>query len=83
MTDHGATIEDRHGSIDMGSTFNGLAGLILLGFDLWALVNVLGSGVQGWKKGLWSLWIVGAPVIGVIVWGIAGPRWRRRPGPTW
>jgi len=82
MTDHGATIEDRHGSIDMGSTFNGLAGLILLGFDLWALVNVLGSGVQGWKKGLWSLWIVGAPVIGVIVWSIAGPRRRRRPGPT-
>ena len=30
----------------MGSTFNGLIGLIILALDIWAIINVLKSGAE-------------------------------------
>ncbi|MFP5428262.1 MAG: PLDc N-terminal domain-containing protein [Gammaproteobacteria bacterium] len=58
----------------MGSTFNGLVGLIILALDIWAIVNVLKSAAEVGIKVLWMLLILLLPVIGLIIWAIAGPR---------
>ncbi|MNE43169.1 hypothetical protein D3C80_1373320 [compost metagenome] len=58
----------------MGSTFNGLVGLIILALDIWAIINVLKSGVGLGPKILWILLILLLPVLGLIIWAIAGPR---------
>ncbi|MDB5979176.1 MAG: hypothetical protein JWQ69_191 [Pseudomonas sp.] len=58
----------------MGSTFNGLVGLIILALDIWAIINVLKSGVEVGMKVLWVLLILLLPVLGLIIWAIAGPR---------
>ncbi|MCF4997716.1 hypothetical protein GIW70_07855 [Pseudomonas syringae] len=58
----------------MGSTFNGLIGLIILALDIWAIINVLKSGAGTGAKILWVLLIILLPVLGLIIWAIAGPR---------
>lgn len=58
----------------MGSTFNSLVGLIILALDIWAIINVLKSGVGSGPKILWILLILLLPVLGLIIWAIAGPR---------
>ncbi|HDS1737223.1 MULTISPECIES: PLDc N-terminal domain-containing protein [Pseudomonas] len=58
----------------MGSTFNGLVGLIILALDIWAIINVVKSGAGTGSKVLWILLILVLPVIGLIIWAIAGPR---------
>ncbi|WLI27817.1 PLDc N-terminal domain-containing protein [Pseudomonas rhodesiae] len=58
----------------MGSTFNGLIGLIILALDIWAIINVFKSGASTGAKVLWILLILLLPVLGLIIWGIAGPR---------
>ncbi|MDY7559807.1 PLDc N-terminal domain-containing protein [Pseudomonas sp. 10B1] len=58
----------------MGSTFNGLIGLIILVLDIWAVINVLKSGAEVGMKILWVLLILLLPVLGLIIWAIAGPR---------
>ena len=58
----------------MGSTFNGLIGLIILALDIWAIINVLKSSAETGMKILWVLLIILLPVLGLIIWAIAGPR---------
>lgn len=58
----------------MGSTFNGLIGLIILALDIWAIINVLKSSAGTGMKILWVLLIIFLPVLGLIIWAIAGPR---------
>jgi hypothetical protein len=58
----------------MGSTFNTLIGLIIFALDIWAIINVLKSGVEIGMKVLWVLLILLLPVLGLIIWAIAGPR---------
>lgn len=58
----------------MGSTFNGLVGLIILALDIWAILNVIKSSAEVGVKVLWILLIVLLPVVGLIIWAIAGPR---------
>ncbi|MDD9724490.1 PLD nuclease N-terminal domain-containing protein [Roseovarius sp. SK2] len=52
----------------------GLGGLIVLVLDIWALVNIIGSSASTGKKVLWSLLVIVLPIIGFIIWLIAGPR---------
>ncbi len=68
------TGHDFMGSICMGSTFNGLIGLIILALDIWAIINVVKSGGSTGSKLLWILLILVLPVVGLIIWAIAGPR---------
>jgi hypothetical protein len=50
-------------------------GIIVLILDIWALINVFGSrGSTTGQKLLWTLLIVLLPLIGFIVWLVAGPR---------
>ncbi|MBD1551983.1 PLDc N-terminal domain-containing protein [Pseudomonas typographi] len=58
----------------MGSTFNSLVGLVILALDIWAIVNVLKSKAEIGMMVLWILLIVLLPVLGLIIWAIAGPR---------
>jgi succinate dehydrogenase/fumarate reductase cytochrome b subunit len=58
----------------MGSTFNSLVGLIILALDIWAIINILKSGTETGMKIIWVLVIILLPVLGLIIWAIAGPR---------
>jgi len=54
----------------------GIFGLIVLALDIWAIVNVLGSSASTGAKVLWILLVLLLPVLGLIIWLIAGPRSR-------
>ena len=53
---------------------SGLGGLMILALDIWAIVSVVGSSVSTGRKVLWVLLIVILPILGFIIWLIAGPR---------
>ena len=52
----------------------GFFGLVLLGLNIWAIVSILSSGASAGKKALWILLILVLPLIGFVIWLIAGPR---------
>ncbi|MEQ6250541.1 PLD nuclease N-terminal domain-containing protein [Sulfitobacter sp. HNIBRBA3233] len=52
----------------------GLLGLLILIADIYAIYQIITSGTSGVKKILWTLGVLIFPVIGFIVWLIAGPR---------
>lgn len=58
----------------MGIEVAGIGGLILLILNIWAIVSIIGSGAGTGSKVLWVLLVLILPVIGFIVWLIAGPR---------
>lgn len=51
-----------------------LVGLAILVLDVWAIVKIVTSGASGLAKVLWVLVIVVLPVVGFILWLVAGPR---------
>ncbi|MEZ5779806.1 MAG: PLD nuclease N-terminal domain-containing protein [Paracoccaceae bacterium] len=53
---------------------SGLGGLVLLALDLWALISIFGSASDTGRKVLWSLLVILLPLVGFIIWLIAGPR---------
>ncbi|GAB4376148.1 MAG: PLD nuclease N-terminal domain-containing protein [Kiloniellaceae bacterium] len=61
----------------MGIEIGGLLGLIILALDIWAIVNIFGSGASTGAKVLWILLVLILPVIGLILWLLAGPRGSR------
>ena len=56
------------------------AGLILL-LDLWAIVSVFRSDAGVGVKSFWAILISLLPLLGLIAWGVAGPR-GMKPGPS-
>ena len=58
----------------MGSTMNGLVGLIILVLNIWAIISIVKSSAEVGKKVLWVLLILFLPVIGLIIWALLGPR---------
>ena len=52
----------------------GIGGIIILALDLWALISIFGSGASTGRKVLWSLLVIVLPLLGFIVWFLAGPR---------
>lgn len=55
-------------------------GLIVLALDIWAIVQIVNSDVSSGSKVLWALLIVLLPILGLIIWAVAGPK--RRPAPA-
>jgi len=51
-----------------------ILGLVLLALDIWAIINVVQSSASTLAKVLWVLFILFLPLVGFIVWLIAGPR---------
>jgi len=52
----------------------GLLGLIIVIADVWAIVNVISSKATAAVKFVWVLLILLLPVLGLIIWLVAGPR---------
>lgn len=52
----------------------GILGLLVLIANIYALVKTWGSGASTGAKLLWTLLILVLPVIGFIVWLLAGPK---------
>jgi len=52
----------------------GIIGLLILALDIWALINVWGSGSSLASKLIWSLLSLILPVIGLILWFFLGPK---------
>ncbi|MGR6616679.1 PLD nuclease N-terminal domain-containing protein [Pseudomonas rhodesiae] len=48
--------------------------VIILLVDLWAIVSVFRSDKTVGVKAAWAIGLIIFPVIGLIVWGVAGPR---------
>ncbi len=61
----------------MGIEIGGILGLIILALDIWAIINIFGSGASTGAKVLWILLVLILPVIGLIIWLLAGPRGSR------
>lgn len=53
---------------------SGLISLVILALDIWAIVNILKSAAETGMKIIWVLVIIILPVLGLIIWAIAGPR---------
>ncbi len=54
---------------------SGLWGLLILIADIYAIISVVQSnGVSTGKKVVWTLLILFLPVLGFIIWWLAGPR---------
>jgi succinate dehydrogenase/fumarate reductase cytochrome b subunit len=52
----------------------GFFGLLVLVADIWAIVNVFQSNATTGKKVLWIVLVLVLPVLGFIIWFLAGPR---------
>ena len=61
--------------------FTGVVSLIILLLDIWAIVSVFRSIKSIGVKIAWALGIIIFPLIGLAVWGVAGPRGIKN-GPT-
>ena len=58
----------------MGIEVGGLIGLLVLIADVWAIVNVFSSRASVGAKVVWTVVILVLPVIGLLIWLVAGPR---------
>jgi succinate dehydrogenase/fumarate reductase cytochrome b subunit len=52
--------------------YSGIVGIIILILDIWAIVTILQGRGKTEKKVLWILVILLLPVIGLIIWLLAG-----------
>ncbi|WP_263142670.1 PLD nuclease N-terminal domain-containing protein [Pseudomonas sp. RIT-PI-AD] len=50
------------------------AAVAIIFLDLWAIVSVFRSDKDVNVKAVWALAIAVLPVIGLVAWGVAGPR---------
>lgn len=57
----------------------GIGGIILLALNIWAIISIFGSNVGTGSKVLWTVLILVLPIIGFVIWLIAGPRSARIP----
>lgn len=57
--------------------YTGLFGLLVLIADIWAIVSVIGSDRSTGKKVLWIILVLLLPLLGWLIWLVAGPRARR------
>ena len=60
----------------MGIEVGGLLSLLILIADVWAVINVVQSGAGTGAKVGWVVLILLLPVVGLLIWLIAGPRGR-------
>jgi hypothetical protein len=53
---------------------NSLWGLLVLVADVWAIVNIFLSATSTGRKVLWTVLVLVLPVLGFVIWLIAGPK---------
>ncbi|MBI6629417.1 PLD nuclease N-terminal domain-containing protein [Pontibaca salina] len=54
--------------------YAGIGGLVVLALDIWAIVSIIGSRASTGAKVLWTLLVLILPLVGFIIWLLAGPR---------
>lgn len=52
----------------------GLLGLIILAADIWAIIQIMKSSQTSGSKLFWILLIILLPVLGLLIWLLAGRR---------
>lgn len=62
------------------SVGNGFLGLVILILDIWAIINIVQSNASNGAKVLWVVLVLLLPVIGLIIWFLAGPRGGKTSG---
>ena len=60
----------------MDLQINGILGLVILGLDIWAILNIAQSRASNGHKVLWILLVLILPLFGFVIWFFAGPRSR-------
>jgi len=60
----------------MGVDVGGLFGLLVLIGDVWAIINIVQSRESTGTKVIWVVLVLLLPLLGLIVWLLAGPRGR-------
>jgi len=58
----------------MSVQYSGFLGLIHLALVVWAGVSILGSVASTGSKVLWILLVLVFPVVGLLIWFLAGPK---------
>lgn len=58
----------------MDFEYGGIVGLLILILDIWAIVSIVQSGNSTGSKVLWIVLILLLPVLGLIIWALAGPK---------
>jgi hypothetical protein len=58
----------------MGIEVGGLLGLVILAFDIYAIIKIINSGASTLAKVIWVLVILVLPVLGLLLWLLFGPR---------
>lgn len=53
---------------------SGLLGLIIFVLDVYAIIKILGSSASTMMKIVWVLVVALLPVVGLIIWFVAGPK---------
>ena len=53
---------------------SGIGGVILLVLDLWAIISIVSSTESTGKNVLWCVLVILLPLLGFVIWLIAGPR---------
>jgi hypothetical protein len=59
---------------EMGVEVSGLLGLVILVANVYAIVKIVQSAASTGAKVLWIVVILLLPVIGLIIWFLAGPK---------
>jgi len=54
----------------------GFFGFLVLAFDIYAILKIVESRASTFKKLVWILVILFLPVLGLIIWWLAGPKGR-------
>jgi hypothetical protein len=58
----------------MGLEVGGIFGLLILIADVWAIVKTVQSGASTGAKVVWIVLILVLPVLGLLIWLVAGPK---------
>ncbi len=61
----------------MNIEVTGIFSLLLLIADIWAIINIVQSGASTGAKVLWVVLVLLLPLVGLIIWLVAGPRGSR------
>lgn len=51
----------------------GVFGLLILIADIYALIKIFGSREEPLKKAIWAALVIVLPLLGLIIWFLAGP----------
>lgn len=55
-------------------SLEGLGGFFILVLDIWAIISVVNSNASTGAKVIWVLLIAFLPIVGFVIWLLAGPR---------